>query len=144
MLSPPKPLDEIQPNLMCELLTLGCATAYYFWLHPLVPWERGQISLNFNYKFNIREHSGWVLDSRPKGRGFRASPASMRYGPRARHIYPSLVLVQHRKTRPCLTERLLMGPKESNQTNKQKTNSISKIFIPSSVSVRSSLLCILT
>ena len=33
---------------------------------------------------------------------------------KARHIYPSLVLVQPRKTRPCLTERLLMGRKESN------------------------------
>ena len=31
--------------------------------------------------------------------------------------YPSLVLVQPRKTRPCLIERLLMGRKESNQTN---------------------------
>ena len=30
-------------------------------------------------------------------------------------IYPRLVLVQPRKTRPCLTERLLMGRKESNQ-----------------------------
>ena len=29
--------------------------------------------------------------------------------------YPSLVLVQPRKTRPCTTERLLMGRKESNQ-----------------------------
>ena len=46
----------------------------------------------------------------------RASPASLRCGPWARHIYPSLVLVQPRKTRPCLTERLLMGHKESNQT----------------------------
>ena len=35
-----------------------------------------------------------------------------------RYIYPSLVLVQPRKTRPCLTERLLMGRKESNQANK--------------------------
>ena len=32
---------------------------------------------------------------------------------------PSLVLVQPRKTRPCLTERLLMGRKESNQTKKK-------------------------
>ena len=33
--------------------------------------------------------------------------------------FPSLVLVQPRKTRPCLTERLLMGRKESiKQTNK--------------------------
>ena len=31
---------------------------------------------------------------------------------------PSLVLVQPRKTRPYITERVLMG-RESNQTNKQ-------------------------
>ena len=48
----------------------------------------------------------------------RASPASLCCGPWARHIYPSLVLVQPRKTRPCLTERFLMGRKKSNQTNK--------------------------
>ena len=46
-------------------------------------------------------------------------PASLRCGPWARHIYPILVLVQPRKTRPYLTERLLMGRKESNKTNKQ-------------------------
>ena len=33
---------------------------------------------------------------------------------------PSLVLVQPRKTHPSLTERLLMGPKESNQTNQTR------------------------
>ena len=32
------------------------------------------------------------------------------------YIYPSLVLVQPRKTHPYITERLLMGRKESNQT----------------------------
>ena len=32
----------------------------------------------------------------------------------------SLVLFQPRKICPCLTERLLVGRKESNQTNKQK------------------------
>ena len=61
--------------------------------------------------------SGRVLDSRPRGHGFK---------PHSRHrvvvleqdtIYPSLVLVQPRKTRPCLTERLLMGRKDSNQIN---------------------------
>ena len=36
----------------------------------------------------------------------------------ARHIYPSLVLVQPRKTRPCLTERLLMGRKELDKKKK--------------------------
>ena len=59
-----------------------------------------------------------MLDSRPEGR---------RFEPHRRHcvvslsknINPSLVLVQPRKTRPFITERLLMGCKESNQT-KQK------------------------
>ena len=36
----------------------------------------------------------------------------------SKSINPSLVLVQPRKTRPFITERLLMGRKESNQTNK--------------------------
>ena len=50
-------------------------------------------------------------------------------------IYPSLVLVQTRKTRPCLTKRLLMGRKESNQTKSTEdknhakfTSSICKEF----------------
>ena len=44
----------------------------------------------------------------------------------ARHIYPSLVLVQPRKNHPCLTERLLTGHKESNQTDKQTLDCILK------------------
>ena len=40
----------------------------------------------------------------------------------SKNINPSLVLVQPRKTRPFITEILLMGCKESNQTkNKQKS-----------------------
>ena len=35
------------------------------------------------------------------------------------NINPSLVLVQPTKTRPNITERLLMGCKESNQTNRR-------------------------
>ena len=61
--------------------------------------------------------SGKVLDSRPKGRGSephrRHCVVSL-----SKNINPSLVLVQPRKTRPFITERLLMGRKESNQTNK--------------------------
>ena len=37
----------------------------------------------------------------------------------SKNIYPSLVLVQPRKTSSYITERLLMGRKESNQTNKK-------------------------
>ena len=63
--------------------------------------------------------SGRALDSRPKGRGFephrRHCVVSL-----SKNINPSLVLVQPRKIRPFITERLLMGRKESNQTNKQK------------------------
>ena len=55
--------------------------------------------------------SAWLETERPR---VRASQASLRCGPSAWHINPSLVLVQ-----PRLTERLLMGRKESNQTNKQ-------------------------
>ena len=40
----------------------------------------------------------------------------------ARHINPSLVQVQPRKTRPFITERLLMGRKKSNQTNLYSIN----------------------
>ena len=62
--------------------------------------------------------SGRVLDSRPKGCGFephqRHCVVSL-----SKNINPSLVLVQPRKTHPFITERLLMGRKESNQTNKQ-------------------------
>ena len=62
--------------------------------------------------------SGIVLNSRPKGRGFE---------PHRRHcvvslsksINSTLVLVQPRKNRPFITERLLMGRKESNQAKKQ-------------------------
>ena len=61
--------------------------------------------------------SGRVLDWRPRNRGFKPhwGHCVVAQG----HIYPSLVLVQPRKTRPCFTKRLLMGRKESNQTNKQ-------------------------
>ena len=61
--------------------------------------------------------SGRVLDLRPRGRGFephrRHCVVSL-----SKNINLSLVLVQHWKTRPFITERLLMGRKESNQTNK--------------------------
>ena len=51
MLYPPEPLDEIQPNLVCELLTLmGYATAKKVLAPPPGEGSKGQISLNFNNK----------------------------------------------------------------------------------------------
>ena len=72
--------------------------------------------------------SGRVLYSRPKGCGFE---------PHRRHCFVSLskninrclVLVNPRKTRPFITEILLMGRKESNQTNKQKLTDVLKIVV---------------
>ena len=69
-----------------------------------------------------------MLDSRPRGRGFE---------PHQRHcvvalsknINPSLVLVQPRNTSPLITERLLMGRKESNQTNKQVISLKNIVFL---------------
>ena len=59
--------------------------------------------------------SGRVLDSRPKGRGLEPHCVVSL----SKNINPSLVLVLPRKTYAFITERLLMGRKESNQTNKQ-------------------------
>ena len=76
--------------------------------------------------------SGRALDSRPKGRGFephrRYCIVSL-----SKNINPSLVLVQPRKNRPFITERLLMGHKESifsNQTNKNKIKGASRGDLP--------------
>ena len=69
---------------------------------------RGEVS-----DLSNRERSGRVLDSRPRGRGFEPHCVVSL----SKNIIPSLVLVLPRKTRPFITERLLMGRKESNQKN---------------------------
>ena len=74
----------------------------------------GSTVMNFNLLH--RERSGRVLDLRPQ---VRASPASCVVS-LSKNSNPSLVLVQPRKTRPFITERLLMGQKELNQTNKNR------------------------
>ena len=78
--------------------------------------------------------SGRVLDWRPRSR---------RFEPHRRHcvvslsknINPSLVLVQPRKTRPFITERLLMGRKESNQTNLEFLSTSLKSSEPTHVKI---------
>ena len=51
--------------------------------------------------------SSRVLDSRLRGCGFE--PQGVMLCPEARYINPCLVLVQPRKTRPDITEKLLTG-----------------------------------
>ena len=74
----------------------------------------------FQYVKGAQWLSGRALDSRPKGPEFephrRHCVVSL-----SKNINPSLVLVQPRKSRPFITERLLMGRKESIQTNKTKS-----------------------
>ena len=55
MLSHPKPLDVIQPNLMCDLLTC-IATSKKIGPTPaaLEKELKGKISFFFDYKFNFR------------------------------------------------------------------------------------------
>ena len=63
------------------------------------------------------ERSGSVVECLTWDRGAAGSSLTgdTALCPWARHINPSLVLVQPRKTRPYITERLLIGRKESNQ-----------------------------
>ena len=59
----------------------------------------------------IRERSGRVLDSRWKGYGFEPHwrHCIVSLSKTVRHINPSLVLVQPRKTHPDIAEKLLTG-----------------------------------
>ena len=61
------------------------------------------------------------LDSRPEGRGFE-SFRGHRIVSLSKKINPSLVLIQPRKTRPFIPERLLMERSESNQTKEKRSS----------------------
>ena len=74
----------------------------------------------------VQWSSAWLETEGPR---VWASLASLRCGLWARNIYPSLVLVQPRKTRACLTERLLMGRQESNQTKSNKKSILIPLLI---------------
>ena len=80
------------------------------------------------------ERSGSVVECLTRDRGAAGSSVTgvtALWSLSKTHVYPSLVLVQPRKTRPCLTERLLMGRKESNQTNKTVSSDSWSAFVDS-------------
>ena len=64
------------------------------------------------------ERSGSVVEFLTQDQGAAGSSLTGPALSLSKNINPNLVLVQPRKTRPYITERLLMGRKESNQTNK--------------------------
>ena len=65
----------------------------------------------------LRERSGSVVECVTQDRRAAGSSLTGVTVFLSNNINPSLVLVQPRKTRPYITERLLMERKESNQTN---------------------------
>ena len=79
---------------------------------PVAPRLRPGVTLHYNTRIKTlrREHSGSVVKCLTRDREVE---------PCRRHcvvvLEHSLVLVQSRKTHPCLTNRLLMGRKETNQ-----------------------------
>ena len=68
--------------------------------------QKTHISCSF-----IRERSGSVVECLPRDRGAAGSGLTVLTAlwSLSKTHYPNSVLVQPRKTRPCLTERLLMG-----------------------------------
>ena len=65
----------------------------------------------------IRERSGSMVECLTRDRRAAGSSLTGIVVSLSKNINPSLVIVQPRKTRPFITKRLLMGRKESNQTN---------------------------
>ena len=107
---------EYTSNLMEKSLGLQRVTYLdTIYLHHTYPKIYPENVICFQRLVKVQWLSGRVLDSRPKGRGFephrRHCVVSL-----SKNINPSLVLVQPRKTSPFITERLLMGCKESNLT----------------------------
>ena len=100
-------------DLLNQLTTTNTFTCFEMDIRMhLLYTKRGSID---GYIYQTKWLSGRVLDSRPRDRGFE---------PHRRHCVVSLsknlILVQPRMTRPFIAERLLMGRKLSNQTNKIK------------------------
>ena len=78
----------------------------------------------------MRECSGSVVECLTLDRGAAGSSLiGVTVLSLSKNINPSLVLVQPRKTRPFITERLLIGRKESNLTNKKITKKHEALII---------------
>ena len=87
-----------------------CVTKNYFFISQ----TKHVVGTQKNCLNEKGELSGRMLDSRPRGSGFEPNRRHCLVS-LGKNINPSLVLVQLRKTGPFITERLLMGRKESNK-----------------------------
>ena len=107
-------LISIETHITCDLQGGGGGGRGSGPLFPPLDQHMKGLTLNLGAQWL----SGRVLDSRLRGRGFEPHPPHCVVSLR-KNINPSLVLVQPRKTHPFITERLLVGRKDSNQA-KQK------------------------
>ena len=94
-----------------------------------VPTSTAVVSRAYVYLCNVKSDTGgtqWlsgrVLDWRLKGRRFKPHRRHCIVYLMSKNINSILVLVQPRKTRPFISERLLMGRKELDQTNKNQSD----------------------
>ena len=104
-------LDILIFPLVITQITLIC------WAHMGIIW---MVHIHYvDQTSAIRERSGSVVECLTRDRWAADSSLTSvtALWALSKTHYPSLVLVQPRKTRPYLTDRLLMGRKESNQTN---------------------------
>ena len=87
---------------------------------------------------NLWERSGSVVECLAQDRGAAGWSLTgvTAWWSLSKNIIPSLVLVQPRKTLPFITERLLMGRKESNQTNNESVQFINFITTPDRLNIR--------
>ena len=116
----PEPLlltDMVSTEILCIGKLVAIYSVEFHW-NSSAHWNSSHLQTCLSLCC-LKERSGSVVEclTRDRGTAGWASLASLGCGPWARHIYPSLELVQLRKSCPCLTERLLMGCKKSNQTN---------------------------
>ena len=79
---------------------------------PVLVTTHGKATQKNKLKKGAQWLSGRVFDSRLRGRGFEPHRCHCVVS-LSKNINPNLILVQPRKTHPFITERLLMGRKES-------------------------------
>ena len=111
-------LSMLSTAPFCHLV---CFYSFHNFLQKMSHGLGGFSGISNTLLFSLgRESSDSVVECLTRDREATASSLTgvTALCPSARHINSSLVLVQPRKTRPYITERLLMGRKESNQTNR--------------------------
>ena len=115
--------------LLWQIGPLGYTTKQ--WIKP-APWQCLPATPNLSkilvlatyiLRYSDREHSGSVVEclTRDWGAAGLSLTSATALCPWARHINPSLVLVQPRKTCPDITERCWLGRKESNIVGAQES-----------------------